>query len=54
MEFEGYWKKQAEIPELIEIEVDFLGVIKKKSCGFSIGRRSWSCNFQGWELVFSG
>ena len=33
----GYWKNQAEIPESIKKEVDFLGVIKKKSCGFSIG-----------------
>ena len=33
----GYWKNQAEIPESIKKEVDFPGVIKKKSCGFSIG-----------------
>ena len=39
MEFEGVLKKQAEIPESIKKEVDFLGVIKKKSCGFSIGLR---------------
>ena len=35
--FKGYCKKQAEIPESIEKEVYFLGVIMKKSCGFSIG-----------------
>ena len=35
--FKGYCKKQAEIPESIKKEVDFLGVTKKKSCGFSIG-----------------
>ena len=35
----GYRKKQAEIPESIKKEVDFLGVIKKKSCGFFIGLR---------------
>ena len=35
----GHWKKQAEIPESIKKEVDFLGEIKKKSCGFSIGLR---------------
>ena len=29
--FKGYWKKQAEIPEWIKKEVDFLGVIKKNS-----------------------
>ena len=29
MEFEGVLKKQAEIPESIKKEVDFLGVIKK-------------------------
>ena len=34
-----YWKKQAEIPESIKKEEDFIGVIKKKSCGFSIGPR---------------
>ena len=60
MEFEGVLKKQAEIPESIKKEVDFLGVIKKKSCGFSIGlgiskgcsSKFW--NFQGWKLVFLG
>ena len=31
------WKKQVEIPESIKKEVDFLGVIKKKLYGFSIG-----------------
>ena len=35
----GYWKKQAEIPESIKEEANFLGVIKKKSSGFSIGLR---------------
>ena len=30
-------EKDAEIPESIMKEVDFLGVSKKKSCGFSIG-----------------
>ena len=35
----GYWKKQAEIPEPSKKEVDFLGVVKKKSCGFSLGLR---------------
>ena len=39
MEFEGVLKKQAEIPESIKKEVDFLGVIKKKLSGFSIGLR---------------
>ena len=39
MEFEGVLKKQAEIPESIKKEVDFLGVIKKKLCRFSIGLR---------------
>ena len=34
-----YWKKQAEIPESIKKEDDFIGVIKKKSCRFSIGPR---------------
>ena len=29
-------KKQAEIPESSKKEVNFLGVIKKKSCTFSI------------------
>ena len=33
----GYWKKQAEIPESVKKEVGFLGVIKKKTCGFSFG-----------------
>ena len=33
------WKKQVEIPESIKKEVDFLGVIKKKLYGFSIGLR---------------
>ena len=32
-------KKQTEIPESIKKEVDFLGVIKKKLYGFSIGLR---------------
>ena len=35
----GYWKKTPEIPKPSKKEVDFLGVIKKKSCGFSIGLR---------------
>ena len=35
----GYWKKQTEIPEPSKKEVDFLGVVKKKSCGFSLGLR---------------
>ena len=30
-------EKDAEIPESIMKEVGFLGVSKKKSCGFSIG-----------------
>ena len=30
-------EKNAEIPESVKKEVDFLGVIKKKSCRFSIG-----------------
>ena len=37
MEFQGVLKKQAEIPEPIKKEIDFLGVIQKKSCGFSVG-----------------
>ena len=37
MKFKKYRKKHAEIPESIKKEVDFLGVIKKKSCEFSIG-----------------
>ena len=37
IEFQRGWKKHAEIPESIKQEVDFLGVIKKKPCGFSIG-----------------
>ena len=36
-DLKGYWKKQAEISESIKIEVNFLGEIKKKSCGFSTG-----------------
>ena len=35
--FKGYRKKQAEIPESIKKQVGFVGVIKKNSCGFSIG-----------------
>ena len=35
--FKGYWKKPAEIPESVKKEVDFLVVIKKKSCGFFFG-----------------
>ena len=35
--FKGHWKKQAEISESIKNEVDFLGVIEKKLCGFFIG-----------------
>ena len=35
--FKGYWKKQAEIPESIKKEVDFLGMIRKNSCVFSNG-----------------
>ena len=34
-----------EIPESIKKEVDFLGVIKKKSCGFSIGLRFMMLGF---------
>ena len=48
----GYWKKQLESLESIKIEVYFLGVIMKKSCGFSIGLRFWSCNFQGVRACF--
>ena len=39
MEFEGVLKKQAEIPESIKKEVDFLGVVKETLCGFPIGLR---------------
>ena len=54
MEFQRVLKnKNAELPESIKKEVDFLGVIKKKSCGFSIGLGTSKgcstnlCNFQG-------
>ena len=57
MEFQRDWKKQAEIPEAIKELVGFLGVIKNKSCGFSIGlgiSKGCSTNlsdFEGWKLV---
>ena len=35
----GHGKKQTEISESIKKEVNFLGVIKKKLYGFSIGLR---------------
>ena len=36
-DFKEYRKKQVGIPESIKKEVDFLGIIKKKSRRFSIG-----------------
>ena len=37
MEFQSVLKKESIINQSINKEVDFIGVIKKKSCGFFIG-----------------
>ena len=39
MEFQRVLKKESIINQSIKKEVDFIGVIKKKSCGISIGLR---------------